>query len=174
MNRTTQNHTAKIIFGDDKTPQDKFVYTDLSELFPGYKFDGKESTYRGEVTGEGGYVYAEPGIYEDVAVLDVASMHPTSIEELNLFGPYTDAYSELKEARMAIKHKDYKRAGTLLDGKLGNFLDDTQDAEELSYALKIVINTVYGLTSARFDNPFRDRRNKDNIVAKRGFCSWSI
>ena len=38
----------------------------------------------------------------------------------------------------------------------------------LSYALKIVINIVYGLTSAKFDNPFRDPRNKDNIVAKRG------
>jgi hypothetical protein len=31
-----------------------------------------------------------------------------------------------------------------------------------------VINIVYGLTSAKFDNPFRDNRNKDNIVAKRG------
>ena len=35
-------------------------------------------------------------------------------------------------------------------------------------ALKIAINSVYGLTSAKFDNPFRDKRNKDNIVAKRG------
>src|SRR5262249_37596266 len=26
----------------------------------------------------------------------------------------------------------------------------------------------YGLTSAKFDNPFRDLRNRDNIVAKRG------
>lgn len=26
----------------------------------------------------------------------------------------------------------------------------------------------YGLTSAGFENPFRDNRNKDNIVAKRG------
>jgi hypothetical protein len=38
----------------------------------------------------------------------------------------------------------------------------------LSDALKIAINIVYGLTSAKFDNPFRDPRNKDNIVAKRG------
>jgi hypothetical protein len=41
-------------------------------------------------------------------------------------------------------------------------------AEALAYALKIVVNIVYGLTSARFENPFRDVRNKDNIVAKRG------
>ncbi len=169
VNNTTQAHTAKIIFGNDREPQRSFVYTDLSEHFPGYKFDGKESTYRGEVTGEGGYVYAEPGIYENVALLDVASMHPTSIEQLNLFGKYTEKFSELKEARMAIKHKDYERARSLLDGKLQKFLgDDSNDAEDLSYALKIVINIVYGLTSARFPNAFKDNRNKDNIVAKRG------
>lgn len=34
--------------------------------------------------------------------------------------------------------------------------------------MKTVINSVYGLTSARFDNSFRDPRNVDNIVAKRG------
>jgi hypothetical protein len=38
----------------------------------------------------------------------------------------------------------------------------------LAFALKIVINIVYGLTSAKFPNPFYDARNKDNIVAKRG------
>ena len=38
----------------------------------------------------------------------------------------------------------------------------------LAQALKIAINSVYGLTSATFTNAFRDTRNKDNIVAKRG------
>ncbi|MET0786537.1 MAG: DUF5906 domain-containing protein [Paenisporosarcina sp.] len=172
VNHTTQQHTAKILFGDDKEPQKKFVYTNLAEQFPGYKFDGKESRYCDEVTGEGGYVYSEPGVYENVALLDVASMHPTSIEQLNLFGPYTENFSGLKEARMAIKHKDYDRARGLLGGKLAKFLehaeDDSAGVEALAYALKIVINIVYGLTSARFDNPFRDIRNVDNIVAKRG------
>ena len=168
-NHTTQQHTAKIVFGDEKYPQKDFVYTDLSEMFPGYTFNGKESMYREEVVGEGGYIYAEPGIYEKVAVLDVASMHPTSIELLNLFGPYTKQYSELKEARLAIKHKDYEKARGLLGGKLAKFLDgDANGAEGLSYALKIVINIVYGLTSAKFSNAFRDNRNIDNIVAKRG------
>lgn len=169
VNHTTQTHTAKIIFGDDKEPQRQFVYTDLSKEFPGYQFNGKDSTYRGEVTGEGGYVYAEPGIYENVALLDVASMHPTSIEQLNLFGPYTERFRELKAARMAIKHKDFESIRTLLDGKIGKFVEDDQAGlEDLAYALKIVINIVYGLTSARFPNAFRDNRNKDNIVAKRG------
>jgi hypothetical protein len=172
INHTTQNHTAKIIFGQDKNPKDSFVYTDLSTIFEGYKFDGKESLYRGEIVGEGGYVYAEPGFYEHVTVLDVASMHPTSIEQLNLFGKYTKNFSALKEARLAIKHKDYDRARGLLDGKLAKFLNgaesDAKSSEDLSYALKIVINIVYGLTSATFDSIFRDNRNKDNIVAKRG------
>ena len=172
VNHTTQQHTAKIIFGEDKTPQSKFIYTDLSVLFPGYTFNGKESNYHGEIVGEGGYVYSEPGMYENVSVLDVASMHPTSIEQLDLFGPYTDNFSALKEARLAIKRKDYENARTLLGGKLEKFLDgaenDPGSAEALSYALKIVINIVYGLTSAKFENPFRDNRNKDNIVAKRG------
>lgn len=168
VNHTTQQHTAKIVFNGDKNPQKSFVYTDLSEQFPGYKFDGKVSTYRGENPSEGGYVYAEPGIYEQVAVLDVASMHPTSIELLNLFGHYTERFSALKEARLAIKRKDYEGAALLLDGKLGKFLSDPESSEALSYALKIVINIVYGLTSARFPNAFRDHRNVDNIVAKRG------
>lgn len=168
VNHTTQNHTTKIVFGDEKYPQSSFNYTDLSTLFKSYKFDGKESTYRGEVVGEGGYVYAEPGIHHNVALLDVASMHPTSIEELNLFGPYTKNFSALKTARLAIKHRDYERARGLLGGKLAKFLEDTADADALSYALKIVINIVYGLTSAKFPNAFKDNRNVDNIVAKRG------
>ena len=172
MNSTTQQHTAAIIFGKDKTPQNQFIYTNLAEMFPGYEFNGKESTYRGETVGEGGYVYAEAGMYENVTVLDVASMHPTSIEQLDLFGPYTKNFAALKEARVAIKRKEYERARSLLDGRLHEFLvgaeTDPQGADGLAYALKIVINIVYGLTAAKFPNPFRDRRNLDNIVAKRG------
>lgn len=168
VNATTQQHTSKIVFGNDRRPQEKFKYTDLSELFPGYKYDFGKSHYRGEITGEGGYVYAEPGMYENVALLDVASMHPTSIEELDLFGEYTKNFSDLKSARMAIKHGDYDSAKQMLGGKLARHLTDEEQAEALSYALKIVINIVYGLTSAKFDNSFRDPRNIDNIVAKRG------
>lgn len=168
VNKSTATHAAKIIFGDDKKPQDKFVYTDLSEMFEGYKFDNGKSTYKGEETGEGGYVYAEPGYYEHVALLDVASMHPTSIEQLKLFGPYTSRYSEIKEARLAIKHRDTERIKKLLNGKLEKYIGDDQQMDDLAYALKIVINIVYGLTSATFNSPFRDPRNIDNIVAKRG------
>lgn len=167
-NSTTQQHTARIIFGNDRRPQDRFVYTDLSEEFPGYKYDMGRSHYRGEITGEGGYVDAEPGMYENVGVLDIASMHPASIKALNLFGPYTKNFNELTEVRLAIKHKNYDAAKKMLNGVLEPYLKSEDDAKALSYALKIVINIVYGLTSANFPNPFKDDRNKDNIVAKRG------
>jgi energy-coupling factor transporter ATP-binding protein EcfA2 len=168
VNDTTQRHTAKIIFEDDKNPQKYFVYTDLSEEFDGYKFDAGQSTYRGECPGEGGYVYAEPGIYTDVALMDIVSMHPTTIGLLNLFGKYTRRYTDLKEARIAIKRKQFAKARKMLDGRLAPYLGNEDGADKLAYALKIVINIVYGLTSASFPNPFRDSRNKDNIVAKRG------
>lgn len=174
MNSTTQQHTAKIVFGDDRKPQDKFVYTDLAQMFPGYEYKYNPeikknvSSYRGEDPSEGGYVFAKPGIYRNVAVLDIASMHPTSIEALDLFGPYTQNFSDIKAARVAIKRGNYDEAKTMLGGALEPFLEDENEAAALSFALKIVINIVYGLTSAGFENLFRDPRNVDNIVAKRG------
>lgn len=138
--------------------------------FPGYEYDLGKSTYRGENPSEGGYVYAEPGMYENVAVLDVASLHPTSIILLNLFGPYTKNFEDLVKARLYIKRGQLDEARKMLGGKLAPYLldNDPQKAKDLAYALKIVINSVYGLTSAKFDNLFKDPRNIDNIVAKRG------
>jgi hypothetical protein len=96
-------------------------------------------------------------------------MHPTSIGRLSLFGEFTPRFTALVEARLAIKSGELDRAGTLLDGRLREFLGaDEATTQALSDALKIVVNIVYGLTSAKFDNPFRDIRNVDNIVAKRG------
>lgn len=168
-NDTTNTLTTRIIFGNDRHPQSQFVYTNLATIFPGYTFDAGKSWYRGEDPGEGGYVYAEPGMYSDVALLDVASMHPTSIENLNLFGEfYTQRYSEIKKARILIKHKDYIQASKMFDGKLARYLENDNDSDALAYALKTALNSVYGLTSASFDNLCRDPRNIDNIVAKRG------
>lgn len=177
VNDTTRNHAIRIIFGSDmrgRNPGSYLRYTDLRDLFPGYDFDpfrAEKSLYMGEEVGEGGYVYAEPGIYHNVAHLDVASMHPTSIVELNLFGEYTERYAALKQARIDIKTGNYEHVRSLFDGKFAPYLENTEDKEamkQLSNALKIVLNSVYGFTTASFDNPFRDLRNKDNIVAKRG------
>lgn len=168
VNHTTQTHTAKIIFGDDRHPQSSFNYPELSKEFPGYEYAKGKSVYRDEEVGEGGYVYAEPGFHRAVGLLDVASMHPTSIRVLELFGPYTKRFTDLVDARLAIKDGDVDGAGKLLDGRLRPYLSDPAKLEPLADALKIVINIVYGLTAARFDNKFKDMRNVDNVVAKRG------
>lgn len=170
VNHSTRQHAIKIMFGNEREPQKSFIYTDLSEMFPGYVFDEfnktDKSTYKDEVVGEGGYVHAEPGMYEDVAVLDIASMHPTSIIELNLFGPYTEKFQRLVNARLGLKHDDPDMLAENLPGV--EWPQSHDDADALSGALKLVINSIYGYTCAKFMNPFRDPRNKDNIVAKRG------
>ena len=137
--------------------------------FEGYRYEAGKSTYRGEEVGEGGYVYAEPGMYWNVALLDIASMHPSSVIAECLFGvKYTKRFKDILDARLAIKHKDYDKARNMLGGVLAKYLTDENNAKALAQALKIVINSVYGLTAASFDNEFLDPRNKDNIVAKRG------
>ena len=172
VNDTTNQLTTKIIFGNEKHPQ--LVYTDLSEEFPGYSYefgdDNKpHNMYRGVDLGFGGYVYAQPEMYTgDTALLDVASLHPHSIIALNLFGKYTEHFADLVNARIHIKHGDFEAVRHMFGGRLAKYLDDESTAKQLAQALKIAINSVYGLTSAGFDNPFRDPRNKNNIVALRG------
>ena len=168
-NDSTLRHTSAIMFGKNRTPHKEFIYTDLSEEFPGYTFEAGKSMFMGEAVGEGGYVYAEEGMYRNVIYLDVESMHPASIENLNLFGTkYTKKFSELKAARVSIKHGDYDSARKMFDGRLAKYLTNKSGGDALATALKLVINSVYGFTFARFSNPFRDIRNVDNIVAKRG------
>lgn len=181
VNDTTNTLTTRIIFGKDRNPQ--LVYTDLAtgkatnkeyertdliNSFPGYEYKDGKNIYRGVDLGKGGYVYAEPGMYKNVALLDVASLHPHSIVAMNCFGKYTKNFKDIMDARILIKHGDYESARKMFNGKLEPYLKDESTAKDLSQALKIAINSVYGLTSATFDNPFRDIRNKNNIVALRG------
>ena len=206
VNDTTNSLTTKIIFGNNRKPQNQFNYRNLAEpvheldketfeflkdaapemmsqkhgeansllpYFPGYKYEFGKSTYKGIEVGEGGRVSAIPGIYGNVALLDITSMHPHSAIAECLFGPeFTKAFKEIVDGRVDIKHEAWDIVNDILDGKLTPHIQRVLDGEittkDLAYALKIAINSVYGLTSAKFDNPFRDPRNKDNIVAKRG------
>ena len=137
-------------------------------FFKGYKYERGVSTFMGDTIGEGGRVYSEPGMYANVWDGDVASMHPHSAIFECLFGPkYTKIFQDIVNARVAIKHKDFEAASKMLDGALVPYLKD-EYAADLAQALKIVINSIYGLTSAAYENQFRDSRNIDNIVAKRG------
>lgn len=112
-------------------------------------------------------------MYGNVALLDISSMHPHSAIAEVLFGPrFTKAFREIVEGRVSIKHEAWDIVNEMLDGKLTPFIQKVIDgkitSQALANALKTAINSVYGLTSASFDNPFRDPRNIDNIVAKRG------
>ena len=216
VNDTTNSLSQKIIFGNNRKPQNEFNYRDMSQpvgsdqyeeyrrkfgddydfrvfddngmplyrsyvpgeklpdgysilpFFKGYKYERGKSTFMGEEIGEGGRVFAQPGMYGNVWDGDIASQHPHSIIFERLFGPtFTKRFEEIVQARVAIKHKDFERAGSMLGGALKPYLNEEQ-AGGLAQALKIVINSIYGLTKASFTNPFRDNRNIDNIVAKRG------
>ena len=170
VNHSTNTHTMQIIFGDNKHPQDEFIYTDLSEMFPGYEFKDGKSTYMGIEVGEGGWAHGEPGIWLNAFLDDITSMHPHSAKALNIFGDrYTKRYFSLVDTRVYIKHGEEEKARAMFDGRIGEIADKLGiPLKKLSKALKVPINAVYGLTSAKFDNRCRDQRNVDNIVAKRG------
>ena len=183
VNTKTNDLTAQIIFGADKK-HTQIVYTHLDtgeqelppgvepstaiNCFPGYEFKDGHNMYRGVDLSMGGYVYGNPGMYSNVALLDVTSLHPNSAVALKFFGKHTENFKQLLDARIYIKHKDYESAKKLFDGRLAKYLDDPKTAKQLSKALKIPINAVYGLSSAKFENPFYDKRNVNNIVALRG------
>ena len=184
VNDTTNTLTTKLIVGNEKNPQIFFNYPDLSKEFPGYEFSqfgidpnryiskdvivSGKSIYKGYDPGEGGFVYAEPGMYDYTECYDSASHHPSSLIAENGFGRFTPNFKRLLDLRLMIKHKQFEEARQLYNGALAPYLTSEEDAKALSYALKIAINSVYGLTAAHFENRLHDPRNIDNWVAKRG------
>lgn len=193
VNDSTNELSQQLIFGDEKNPQIDFNYRFMGEcepghtcrmeddgvtciqddgkiIFPGYKFDGYNSSYLDvDKVGEGGYIYYEPGMYDDVWTFDVSGQHPASIIAEKLFGDeYTAVFADIVKLRTLIKHKDFESAKKMFDGKVAKYLDNPDDAKALSNALKVVVNSVYGMTFSTHNFRCRDDRNIDNIVAKRG------
>lgn len=165
------------------------VPKELYSTEPGTKVSTRKSIYLGEDPSEGGFANCpQPGVYFRVKLFDVVSMHPHSAIALKMFGKtITARYENLVEARVSIKHirkvgdDAYNEACRRLDlikegsssiikdvlkGLSGDELKSKCKA--IANALKTAINSVYGLTSAKFDNKLRDPRNVDNIVAKYG------
>ena len=48
-----------------------------TNIFDGYEFNGE----RYQDNSEGGYIYAEPGMYHDAMLLDIESLHPSLFQE---------------------------------------------------------------------------------------------
>ena len=207
VNDTTNSLTTRLLTHDIDDPQSQYIYTDLSTIFPGYehhpegipkerysdkpgtKVSTRKSIFEGEDPSEGGYANCpNPGVYFDVDLFDIASMHPHSAIALKIFGKIiTKRFENLVEARVAIKHikeigdeaynEALKRVDAIKDGSskvieeiLKGLSGDAlkKKCKAIANALKTAINSVYGLTSAKFDNKLRDPRNIDNIVAKYG------
>lgn len=191
VNHSNNDHSIAIIFGDNKNAD--LVYTDLAtgekfydglpyesnvdpnviQAFPGYEWklgeDGKmHNMYRGMDMSKGGLVIVNEGYYENVMLLDIESMHPTSMKQLDIFGAFTQRFVDIVNLRLELKHKNFENVAKMFDGKLEKYLDDPEKLDGCKQALKMVINPVYGLTSAPFKNPFKDMRNVNNIVALRG------
>lgn len=151
---------------------------DIINAFPGYEmvWTTNEETgiktphnmYRGTDVGFGGYVYAEDGIYYNVALLDVGNMHGASILALNKLGEHTKNYKEIRDARMALKAHDYESVKHLLGGRLLKYINSDEDADNLQQALKLILNSTYGIAAANFENPLADPRDVNNIIALRG------
>lgn len=188
VNDTTNTLTKQFIFEGDRKPS--LVYTDFKtgrsdyadgtqvkckypNSFPQYEYRLGHNLYHrkdGKTIdlGRGGYVFANPGVYGNAITLDIASMHPHSAMALNIFGKYTKRFADMVETRILIKHKEYDKVRKMFGGVLSPYLKNDEDAAAISAAFKTAINSVYGLTSAPFDNPFKDPRNVNNIVALRG------
>ena len=200
VNDTTNSLTTKLLTHDIPDPQSQYIYTDLSTIFPGYEYhpegidkerystepgtkvSTRKSIYMGEDPSEGGFANCpQPGVYFNVGLFDVVSMHPHSAIRLKIFGKeITKRFENLVEGRVAVKHirevgdDAYKEAIRRLGPIVEEIFDGVKPedvkakAKAVANALKTAINSVYGLTSAKFDNKLRDPKNVDNIVAKYG------
>lgn len=200
VNDTTNSLTTKLLTHDISDPQSQYIYTDLSTIFPGYEYhpegidkerystepgtkvSTRKSIYMGEDPSEGGFANCpQPGVYFNVGLFDVVSMHPHSAIRLKIFGEeITKRFENLVEGRVAVKHirevgddaykEAIRRLGPIVEEIFNGVKpeDVKAKAKAVANALKTAINSVYGLTSAKFDNKLRDPKNVDNIVAKYG------
>ena len=182
VNATNRQHIIRLLVGTEKNPE--LVYTNLKTgeqsngnklpfCFPDYEFvKGEDNKMHnmmwGTDLGFGGYVSAKPGMYSWVALLDVTNMHGKSIDILDKFSDHTQNYRDLREARIAIKHKEYDKLENMFDGKFMKYVQTDEDADNLQNAIKLVLNSTYGIAAATFDNPIRDKRDVNNTIALLG------
>lgn len=73
---------------------------------------------------------ARPQRYRNIKLADVGSMYPSIICELKALGDSTELYNQIRTERLRIKHEDKTRAD----------------------ALKLILNSVYGLFKSKYSN----------------------
>jgi len=80
--------------------------------------------------------------FENVILLDVASLYPNIIMKLNALGQSTKTYQEIVERRLSVKHTD----------------------KQLSDALKLVINSCYGLLNNQYSTLYNPKAAKSVCI----------
>lgn len=77
-------------------------------------------------------------LFKNVILLDVASLYPNIIMKINALGSATELYKGIVEERLSVKHKD----------------------KTLSDALKLIINSCYGLLNNQYSLLYNPRAAK--------------
>lgn len=80
--------------------------------------------------------------FENVILLDVASLYPNIIKKLKALGEATKTYEAIVERRLSVKHTD----------------------KQLSDALKLVINSCYGLLNNEFSTLYNPKAAKSVCI----------
>ncbi|MGK9347507.1 hypothetical protein, partial [Melissococcus plutonius] len=80
--------------------------------------------------------------FENVLLLDVASLYPNIIMKLNALGKSTKTYQQIVERRLSVKHTD----------------------KQLSGALKLVINSCYGLLNNEYSTLYNPKAAKSVCI----------
>lgn len=80
--------------------------------------------------------------FENVKLLDVASLYPNIILKLKALGSSTSIYKQIVDRRLEVKHKD----------------------QELQLALKLVINSCYGLLNNQYSLLYNPKASKSVCI----------
>ena len=186
VSNSTNTTTGVLIFGHTSNlwRKSQLKLPNLTEYInniPGYenaKFEAQESEtglngvfINGDtktVINRGGENKALPGKYTNVVSLDVDSMYVTTFINTGYFGDFTERIKQLRDVRLALKRKDLPEVHRLYK-EFGEFITNEHiDFKLASDMLKLCLNSLYGLSSANFDNFMKLEQNDTNLIANLG------
>lgn len=186
VSNSTNTTTGVLIFGHTTNDWRKSQLrlpnlTEYINNIPGYenaKFEAQESEtgtngvfINGDtktVINRGGENKTTPGKYTNVVSLDVDSMYVTSFINTRYFGDFTDRIKQLRDVRLALKRKILPEVHRLYK-EFGEFITNEHiDFKLASDMLKLCLNSLYGLSSASFDNFMKLPENETNLIANLG------
>lgn len=186
VSNSTNTTTGVLIFGHTSNlwRKSQLRLPNLTEYInniPGYenaKFESQNSEtgtngvfINGDtktVINRGGENKTVAGKYTNVVSLDVDSMYVTTFINTHYFGDFTERIKQLRDVRLALKRKDLPEVHRLYK-EFGEFITNEHiDFKLASDMLKLCLNSLYGLSSASFDNFMKLPENETNLIANLG------